>query len=47
VFFNGVEVLRVVTVKAGARLPFLEFNLIQPVVVVIPRREPDGGDAEV
>src|SRR2546430_1261488 len=44
--FDSVKVLRVVTVKAGARLPFLQFDLIQPVVIVIPRRKPDSGDAE-
>src|ERR1044072_2111934 len=46
-FFNGIEILRVVTVKAGARLTFFQLDLVKAIVVVIPGREPDGGDAEV
>ena len=33
--------------KAGARLAFFEFDLVRMIVIVVPRREPDGGDAEV
>src|SRR5689334_14114916 len=47
VFFNAVEILRVVTVKAGARLVFLQFDLVEPIVIVVPRCEPDRGDTEL
>ena len=42
-----VKVLRVVTVEAGARLAVFEFNLVRMIVIVIPRRKPDGGDSQV
>src|SRR6185369_3651374 len=47
VFFNGVEVLRVVAVKARARFVFLQFDLIESIVVVVPRRQPDRRHAKV
>src|SRR4051812_27372348 len=47
VFFNGVEVLRVVAVKAGTRFVFLQFDLIESIVVVIPRRQPDRRNTKI
>ena len=46
VFFNRIEVLWVVTVETGAGLAFLQFDLIQAIVIVIPGCKPDGRDAE-
>ncbi len=46
-FLNGVKVLRVVTVEAGARLVFLQFNLVKGVVIVVPGCQPHGSDAEI
>src|SRR5678816_4001662 len=45
VFFDGVKILWVVTVKSGARLVFLQLDLVEAIVVVVPRRKPDRGDA--
>src|SRR6185369_2780627 len=47
VFLDRVKILRVVAVKSGARFVFLELDLIEAIVVVVPRRQPDGGDAEL
>src|ERR1044072_2402420 len=47
VFLDGVKVLRVVAMKAGARFVFLQLDLVEVIVVVVPRREPDRGDAEL
>ena len=47
VFFDAVEVLRVVAVKAGAGFSFFQFDLVEAIVVVVPRREPDRRDAEI
>ena len=46
VFFNGIKVVGVVAVKCSAWFSVFELNFIQTIVIVIPRREPDGGDAE-
>ena len=47
VFLDAVKVLRVITMEAGAWFAVFELNFVGVIVVVIPRREPDGGDAEV
>src|SRR6266404_1151496 len=47
VLLNLVKVLRVVAMKSGARFPFLQFDLIWMIVVVVPWGEPDSGDAEI
>ena len=47
VFLDAVKVLRVVAMKSGARFVFLQLDLVEAIVVVVPRREPDSGDAEV
>src|ERR1051325_4328656 len=47
VFFDAIKILRIVAVKAGARLVFLQLDLVEPIVVVVPRRQPDRSDAEV
>ena len=47
VFLDSVKILRVVTVKSGARFVFLQFDFVEAIVVVVPRCKPDGGDAEI
>src|SRR5260370_6953803 len=47
VFLNLVKVLRVVPMKTRAGLSVLKFDLIRMIVVVIPRRKPEGGHAKV
>src|SRR5215213_6490136 len=47
VLLDNVRVLRVVTVKPGARVVFLQLDLIETIVVVVPRRQPDRRDAEL
>ena len=47
VFIDGVEVLRVVAVKSGAGFVFLQLDLVESIVVVVPGRQPDGRDAEL
>src|SRR6185436_14109704 len=47
VFLDRVKVLRVVTVKARAGFPILQFNLVRMIVVVVPGRQPNSRDAEV
>ena len=47
VFLDAVKVLRVVTMETSAWLAVFEFNLVRMIVVVIPGRKPNGGDAEV
>src|ERR1041384_3102815 len=47
VFLDGVKVLWVVAVKSGAWFVFLQLDFVETIVVVVPRREPDCGDAEV
>src|SRR5512144_1222845 len=47
VLFNGVEILRVVSVKACARSSLFQFNFIRMVVIVIPGCQPDRGNTEV
>src|ERR1051325_9529657 len=42
-----VEVVRVVAVKPGARFVFLQLDVVQAIVVVVLRRQPDRRDAEV
>src|SRR5215212_3328376 len=47
VLLDNVKILRVVTVKSGARFVFLQLDLIETIVVVVPRRQPDRRDAEL
>src|SRR5215217_848077 len=47
VFLDRVEVLRVVAMKSGARFVFLEFYLVEPIVVVVPGRQPDSSDTQL
>src|SRR6185369_3283657 len=47
VFLDRVKILRVVAVKPGARFVFLKLDLVEAIVVVVPRRQPDRGDAEL
>src|SRR5215213_2912273 len=46
VFLDGVEILRIVAMKSGTRFFFLQLDLIQTIVVVVPGRQPDRRHAE-
>ena len=41
VFFDAVEILWVVAVKSRARFVFLQLDLVESIVIVVPGREPD------
>src|SRR5919205_2282109 len=47
VFLDRVKILRVITVKSGARFVFFQLDLVETIVVVVPGRQPDCGDAEL
>src|SRR6266403_4419564 len=42
VFFDCVKVLGIIAVKTGAGFSIFELDFVQPIVVVIPRRQPES-----
>ena len=47
VFLDNVKVLWVIAMKSGAWFVFLQLDLVEAIVVVVPRREPDRGNAQL
>src|SRR5688572_6751206 len=47
VFLDSIKVLWVVTMKSGAGFFFLQFDLVETIVVVIPGGQPNRSDAEL
>src|SRR5687767_4864694 len=47
VFLDGIKVLWVVTMKTGAGFFFLQLDLVEAIVVVVPRRQPNRSDAKL
>ena len=46
VLFDGIEILRVIAMKARAWFPVFVLDLVRAVVVVIPGCEPERGYSE-
>src|SRR6185503_18133250 len=47
VFVDRVKILWVVAVKSGARFVFLQLDLVESIVIVVPGRQPDSRDTKL